>query len=41
VDRKNTVDLNELGLDTHDLTELDLPFTEEGSMENYRAAASG
>jgi hypothetical protein len=27
VDRENTVDLTELGLNTHDLTELDLPFT--------------
>ena len=29
VDRENTVDLTELGLNTHDLTKLDLPFTAE------------
>ena len=29
MDRENTVDLTELGLNTHDLTELDLPFTAE------------
>ncbi|XP_066374880.1 uncharacterized protein [Miscanthus floridulus] len=29
VGRDNTVDLTELGLDTHDLAELDLPFTAE------------
>ena len=29
MDRENTVDLTELGLNTHDLTKLDLPFTAE------------
>ncbi|XP_066396001.1 uncharacterized protein [Miscanthus floridulus] len=29
VDRENMVDLTELGLNTHDLTKLDLPFTVE------------
>ena len=27
MDRENTVNLTELGMNTHDLTKLDLPFT--------------
>jgi hypothetical protein len=29
IDRENTINLNELGITSHNLSDLDLPFTEE------------
>jgi hypothetical protein len=37
-DRENTINLNELGISSYNLSDLDLPFTEE-SVVNYKEAA--